>query len=35
MCADRVRPEQLEHLVPLDAACASERRFFFLMQDRN
>ena len=28
MCADRVRPERPEHLVCLDAACASGGRFF-------
>jgi len=31
MCADRVRPECAEHLVRLDAACTSGRRFVFLM----
>jgi len=31
MCADRVHPERPEHLVRLDAACTSRRRFFFLM----
>jgi len=31
MCPARVRPERPERLVRLDAACASGRRFFFLM----
>jgi len=31
MYANRVRPERPKHLVHLDAACASGRRFFFLM----
>ena len=31
MCPARVRPERPERLVRLDAACASRRRFFFLM----
>jgi len=32
MCAARVRPERPERLVRQDAACASRRTFFFLMQ---
>jgi len=31
MCADWVRPERPERLVRLDAACASGRRFLFLI----
>jgi len=35
MCPARVRPARPECLVRLDAACASGRRFFFLMNLSN